>query len=379
MPELHAKLSPSAGERWFNCPGSVVLAEGLPGKTSVHAEEGIRAHDMGESILKNKPLISPDPEMLKNVRVYTEFVEDLYNNGGGLRMVEKRVDAAENVWGTADAIVWQPDTATLHVVDLKYGIGVGVEVRGNLQLKIYALAALLTLKLPAKTICVSIVQPRHPHPDGPIRTVEYDAVDLLDFHADLSEAILKVTWANNAKLMKDKPEWIRQHLFPSEKACHWCLAAPTCPKLREKSMDLAKAAFTPGTVYDAKQLSHVLDNLGLMESWIKNVREFAASEAEQGRTPPGYKLVAKRATRRWKTDEGAASVLIQGEYLSQHELYETKIISPAGVEKILGKTHSDILESLTTKESSGYSLVPESDKRIAVRVDAQSAFSVVKQ
>lgn len=81
---------------------------------------------------------------------------------------------------------------------MKYGAGVAVEVVNNLQLKIYALATLLTFEYPAKTVTATIVQPRCYHPDGHIRSVVYDVVDLMDFYADVSDAIQHVKEATDA-------------------------------------------------------------------------------------------------------------------------------------------------------------------------------------
>ena len=183
----HAKLSPSAAERWMTCPGSVVLSDGMPQKTSVFAEEGTQAHAVAEAWLRGKDSDS-DRDMVEHVRVYVDHVTGL----GGKLHIEQRVKVNDEVYGTADAVVWQDDAKHLHIVDLKYGAGVAVEVHGNLQLKIYALATLLTFGYPATQVTATIVQPRCPHGDGPVRSVTFDVVDLLDFHADLEDAVKRV-------------------------------------------------------------------------------------------------------------------------------------------------------------------------------------------
>jgi len=376
MPELHAKLSPSAAERWCVCPGSVVLSDGLPERTSAFAEEGTEAHWVAEQILNRRP-VKADPNMLQFVQTYTDYVEELYREGE-VKLIEQKVEAVDGCWGTADAIVWQPATATLHIVDLKYGAGVGVEVSNNLQLKIYALAALRTTKFKAKTVVATIVQPRFPHPDGPIRSKEYDVVDLIDFHADLMDAVKRVELARlhskpGAVFVVPDPSWTwyDEYLHPSEKGCRWCLAAPTCPKLKTKSQELAKQVFAAGVQYSPEALAHTLDMLPVLEGWIKNVREFAYEEAEKGNAIPGYKLVEKRATRKWR-DESAAVMALDGAGIDP---YEKKIISPAVAEKALGKADRALLDELTVKESSGHTLVHDSDKRDAVRIDAKAAFT----
>lgn len=378
MPEAHAKLSPSAAKRWMTCPGSLVLSSGIPSRSSEFAEEGTRAHSLAEMLLHgatctkggvvyNGLTYQFEPEMLQHVRVYTDHLDELFDECG-VRMVEKRVEVSPECWGTADAIFWNDQTRTLYVRDLKYGAGVGVEVRGNLQLQIYALAALLTLKYPAKTVNVGVVQPRFSHPDGPIRSVDFAAVDLLDFYADLQDAIGRV---KKAAASKNAPDWNDTYLHPSDEGCRWCPASPTCPVLKSRAQELAKVTFATGLAYDPISLSRTLDFLPILEAWAKNVREFAYSEAEQGRVCPGYKLVEKRASRKWRDLEAAKAY-----FGNAPEFYSTpELLSPAQIEKLIEKDERPKLDALTVKESSGHTLVHESDKRESVRIDAKSAFA----
>ena len=361
----HAKLSPSAAERWMTCPGSVVLSEGMPDKSSAFAEEGTKAHGFGEAFLLGQVPDISDKDMYTHVITYVECVRGL----GGTLHVEQQVKVNDSVYGTADAVVWQPEQQALHVVDLKYGAGVAVEVHGNTQLKIYALAALLTFGYPAKTVTATIVQPRCPHGDGPIRSATYDVVDLLDFHADLMEAIAR------AKDAEDYGEYNAGfsdiYLTPSLKGCRWCKAAPKCPALLNKAQDTAKQVFAPGLSYSPTDLADTLEFLPILEGWIKNTREFAYGEAEKGNAIPRWKLVEKRATRKWR-DETAVPAALSGTGV---DCWERKLITPAAAEKALLKDQRYLLDELCVKESSGHALVHESDKREAVRLDAKSAFA----
>lgn len=362
----HAKLSPSAAERWMRCPGSVVLSEGMPEKTSPFAEEGTQAHELAEAMLRNVLVAFDNAEMRDNVLVYVDHVNAL----GGTLHIEQRVKVNEDVYGTADAVVWQPESRHLHIVDLKYGAGVAVEVHGNLQLKIYALATLLTFGYPATKVTATIVQPRCPHSDGPIRSVMFDVVDLLDFHADLEDAVVRVR-----KAQEDFQDDLA--LNPSEKGCRWCLAAPKCPKLKSKAQEMAKQVFVKGEAYDPKALAETLDFLPILEGWIKNTREFAYDEAERGNQIPQWKLVEKRATRKWCDEDIPWRVLpkIFDQLQIDEDWTETKLKSPAAIEKMLPKEARELLDELTVKESSGHTLVHESDKRPAIKVDAKSAFA----
>lgn len=359
----HAKLSPSAAERWMTCPGSVVLSEGMPDKSSAFAEEGTCAHELAEKILMGSLTIG-DSEMMAHVSIYVDHVMNL----GGKLHIEQRVKVNDAVYGTADAVVWLDNEKHLHIVDLKYGAGVAVEVDGNTQLKIYALATLLTFGYPAERVTATIVQPRCPHSDGPVRSVTYDVVDLLDFHADLEDAISVVRDAQ-----QHAPEALLDagFLTPSEKGCRWCKAAPKCPKLRAKAQEMAKQVFAPGLPYDAKALADTLDFLPILEGWIKNTREFAYGEAEKGYALPGYKLVEKRATRKWRDES-----LARAYFGNAPEFYtEPELKTPAAIEKLLPKDERAKLDELCVKESSGHTLAHESDKRPAIQVDAKSAFA----
>lgn len=392
MPELHAKLSPSASERWFACPGSVVLSSDIPESSSSYADEGTKAHGLAELMLKDLPRgAGYSAEMRDNVRVYVDHVKALADGPDIILQVEQQVKVSDDCWGTADALIWNPKLKTLYVRDLKYGAGVAVEVTNNLQLKIYALAALLTAGYPAEVIDVGVVQPRIPHADGTARSKEYLAVDLIDFHADLLDAIARVRQAEaNGDLYlqfkSSKPEaaaeWENKYLHPTVKGCQWCPASATCPKVKSLAQETAKQAFTVATVdnggvrtYDPAELADTLNKLPILEAWIKNVREFAYAEVEKGHAIPNYKLVEKRPIRRWRDEQEAADALD----MLGVECFEKKLMTPAAVEKTLPKDQKNLLEQLTIKESSGHTLVHESDKRPAVSLDAKSAFGEIPE
>lgn len=396
MPELHAKLSPSAADRWFACPGSVVLSADIPESSSSYADEGTKAHGLAELMLKDQPRATGySAEMRDNVRVYVDHVKALADGPGIILQVEQQVKVSDDCWGTADALIWNPKLKTLYVRDLKYGAGVAVEVTNNLQLKIYALAALLTAGYPAEVIDVGVVQPRIPHADGTARSKEYLAVDLIDFHADLLDAIERVKaahrfgdlvagWRTSGKQVDQDAvkEWDEKYLHPTVKGCQWCPASATCPKVKSLAQETAKQVFAVATVdnggvrtYDPAELADTLDKLPILEAWIKNVREFAYAEAEKGHAIPNYKLVEKRPIRRWRDEQEAADALD----MLGIDCFEKKLMTPAAVEKTLPKDQKNLLEQLTVKESSGHTLVHDSDKRPAVSLDAKSAFGEISE
>jgi hypothetical protein len=361
----HSKLGASSYHRWKACPGSVREAAKYPSIESGYAAEGTAAHEMAARLLQG--LLTPGFD--ESVQVYVDFVKACAKSSLSQLYVETKFDLRHYhpaLFGTADAVIYQPQTKNLIVVDYKHGQGVAVEAFQNEQLAYYALGALHQFALPVSTIEMVIVQPRCFHPDGPIRSWTVDALQILDFANDLIV---------NAKRTEapDAP------LNPGDH-CRWCAAKPHCAALREKSLTLAKQAFRNDVAYSPQRLSETLHMLPAMEQWIKGVREFAYHEVQAGREIPGWKLVDKIARRKWREDVEVAEWLFAQTNLKVDDVFERVTKSPAQVEKVLDKKYRPILDELTVKESSGTTLVPDSDKRPKsqnTKPQITDAFSVI--
>lgn len=371
-------------ERWANCPGSVRLCAPLTSKSGFAAAEGTVAHSMAERALKGEKWVDAflgttveqdghkipiTQEMVNNVLMYKAAVKTLCNENT-VRHVEHKFHLAklhEALFGTSDVVLWDPIRKHLDVIDFKYGAGMAVEVTDNRQCRYYGVGALIDLGYPAKTIDVHIVQPRCPHADGPHRTAHYDVLDLLDFAADMVDAV-KATEAPNAPL---KPgAWCRKS---------FCPAQAICPAQQQLAQEQSRYVFAKDLAYDPDQLAATLDWLPVLEGWIKSVREFAYAEAEDGRVPPGHKLVEKQAREKWAPL--ATPLLIANKFgLDVKELTEEpELKSPAQVRKLVpgknDKERASKLAEFTVKESSEHTLVPADDKRQSVKESAKTAFS----
>lgn len=362
----HSTLGASSMYRWSACPGSVRLSAGMPNTSSAYAQEGTDAHEKAADLLKGVPLPGCDPEMREAIDVYVNAVKDHCVPGATL-LVEHRFDLSAvfpGCFGTCDAVVYNPHNRVLYVFDYKHGAGIPVEVKANPQLRYYALGALVTLPdfKPRKAVMV-IVQPRCNHPDGPIREDEIDALDLLDFRADL------VAYAKETE-RADAP------LNPGDH-CRFCPGAAVCPALHAKAQTVAKLEFSPATAYDPAALRTALDSREVVKAWLKALDEFAYHEAEAGRCPPGYKLVAKRATRKHKNEADSVEYL-QDAGFAPSQIYERSLKSPAQIEALFPeKGVPEGLAVLFESVSSGHTLVPNSDKRPAVKPNAADEFTAV--
>lgn len=364
---VHSELGASSYERWGSCPGSVRLSRDIPKKTSSYAEEGSLAHDIAAKILLNpKHLIGGvEEETLNAILTYVNFIQILREHEPDFEAVEQKLDLSQyhpKLFGTADYVCYYKNDKTLHVVDYKHGAGVAVEVENNSQLMYYGLGALHMNKFPIRRIILTIVQPRCYHVAGPIRHWQTDPMTMLEFSAALIDDANKT----------EKPD---ASLNPGDH-CRWCPASAVCPEIHKNAIVAAQEAFTPATSYDPEKLAATLLKLDQIEAWAKSVRSFAYSEAEAGRIPPGFKLVDKRATRKWK-DGVEVSTLVDALDLAASDCHEIKFKSPAQIEKIITKAQKPMLDSLTLKESSGKNLVPISDDRPEVLAKAQSVFDTI--
>ena len=109
-------------------------------------------------------------------------------------------------------------------------------------------------------------------------------------------------------------------------------------------------------------ISSYLKNADLLETWISSLRELALSMMESGAKLPDYKLVAKRAIRSW-TDEDKAKVALFAFGLTESEVLETSVISPAKAEKALKKRKQALPDGLVVAISSGNTLASADDPR----------------
>jgi hypothetical protein len=251
-------------------------------------------------------------------------------------------DVIPDVFGSTDFLGRLGDKAI--VLDWKFGDGVVVEAEENAQLMFYAAAAMRTAEAKwvfdeATEIECIIVQPPS------IKRWTTTPTRIKQFEKELVQAV-KDAQKPNAKLC------VGDH-------CRWCTAKPVCP-LMTGAVD--RALVTKLDNIDAPTISAYLKNADLLEGWISSLRELAFNLIEQGKPLPGYKLVAKRATRKWIDEEVAKAALL----VNLTEVTETSLISPAVAEKALKKLGLSLPEGTVVAVSSGNTLANEDDPRPAV-------------
>lgn len=315
-------------------------------------------------------------DMADFVRTFVDYCRNLWTSCGKV-WVEKpfnlgALNPPGPMFGTADFVAYDAETRSLHVVDLKYGQGVVVEAIGNRQLRYYALGAALSLgpEYPIDMVYMTIVQPRVSHPDGIIRTDTVEFMELIGFANDLLDAA-RATQAPDAPLNPGSH-------------CRFCPASGICPAQRKQALEIAQSDFdvlpaeftppAPATI-PKEQFIEMLGKLHVLEDWASAMRAYAQGMLERGEEVPGFKMVAKRATRKWTDEAQVVTALLGIGYDEDQFNEEPKLKSPAQIEKLLKKKNfAELLSPLVEKKSSGYTMVADSDSRPAVTLSPGDDF-----
>jgi hypothetical protein len=399
----HATWSASSTERNWQCSGALALTIDLPEKNSEAADWGTVAHMIAETCLRKGDQADSfigttrkgkvhsfevDEEMADTAQQFVDYVRQTAiaaapnkKAPADLIQIEQKFSLAAmnppfEAGGTADAVIYKPLLKELEVVDLKGGRGHVVEVKGNPQLRTYALGAMLAnSKLVVEKVTVTIVQPRAPHKDGRIRSETFHVADLAEWTADLMEAMKrsKEAFSDMEKVdcnLIPQALWNKVHLKAGSH-CKFCKAAGFCPALEQKAMDEAAVWFddqdqprisnTPDQMAP-EVLAQKLDALDMIEDWIKAVRARAHEQAEQGVEIPNYILVPKTGREKWAEDaEDKAAAIAKKAGLSDEKVFNApKIRTPKQVRDALAKAKADA----ALKEIKELSFTPENGSNL---------------
>lgn len=368
----HAKLSASSSERWLNCTASVGAIKQLldmSGKPNVRtsspaAMEGTCAHELGEiclktndspydyigKFLKDEPTIIVTSEMARHVEDYVNYVQSFETKTSEL-MVEKQVSYSEYAtegFGTSDVIIL--DGTTCHVIDLKYGQGIKVDVENNSQLMLYALGVYQDFDFTGhiETFELHIFQPR-------VNNISRWAISVDDL----------LTFSKRVKTASNNIATNNVEFKPSKKACQWCEYQGHC-KATQRHIEKEIGIFFDDLTLPAVETidyKMILDVKPIVESWLKAVEEVAFKKLSDGENVPGYKLVEGRSSRKWD-DVNLVSKMLE-KHLNE-KAYSKRLLTPPQAEKICTKEQFAEYTQHVCKTNGKPTLAKESDKRESI-------------
>ena len=199
----HAKLAPSSIFRSIRCTGSVIPNSEAPNTSSLPAARGTAIHEMCEQLLKDRLdnitlsdywlgktvelegfAIEIGLEEIMIAETYVNYIRQRTEELNGKLLIEEKLymnEISDDCWGTSDAVILGENNRMV-VADLKSG-NFPVDVSFNEQLMTYSLGALARWGNENTVIEMTIIQPSKKsfHRDGPIRSFDIQAVDLIDW------------------------------------------------------------------------------------------------------------------------------------------------------------------------------------------------------
>ena len=351
----------STAKRVINCPGSVALVATMPQQEgSSYANEGSLLHEAIAIVLDTACApedmvgfeahgLTLTQELLERKLLPALNLLNEYDPATKLEFKTEEVvsfgDLMPGVFGSSDIVGRLEGRAV--ILDWKFGDGVMVEAEENMQLMFYAAAALRTPGCAwafdgvTEIDCV-IIQP----PYIRVWTTTLDRIAAFE-----RQLVRAVNAAGLPKAPLADGDW-----------CKWCTAKPICP-IKTGQVDRIRQAALQSI--DTKKLASYLAIAPDVEDFLAQCRALAHQMLENDMPVPGYKLVAKRATRHW-ADPTTAKARLLDLGLTETDVTKTELLSVAQSEKVLKKHKIDLPSDMVVAVSSGSTLAVETDPRPAV-------------
>ncbi len=360
----HAVLSASSSSRWLKCPPSAVAATMYPSTATEFTKEGTLAHEVAECVARGvvpSEVLCADfektggadgttMEMIQCAEAYRDYIQELITDDNAVVLLEQRLDLTPWVpagFGTGDCILIQGNR--LDVIDYKYGKGVEVSAEGNSQMRLYGLGALNDFGdiYDIMEVGMHIFQPRLNNISTEVLTVE-------ELRA----------WGEEVKPIAEKAAK-GQGDYCSGEHCRFCPHAGQCPTLSADCMKVVNLGGGKAAVPTMApwMVADILKQESMITGWLKAVKERALSQMLSGEEIPGFKVVEGRGSREW-SDEDKLPLILEAGGCTYDEYTKTEILSPAQLEKSIGKKKvAELVGALIVTKPGNPTIAPETDKR----------------
>lgn len=359
----HSFISPSASERWINCPVSVWLTQSIPmvEESTGAAEEGTLAHQLAElkirkniineigidelmDDLRNDPLYQFEMDVFTSE--YLDFIESRVDKDAIVK-VEECLDLGQfydGMFGTVDCAVITDKTAS--IIDFKYGKNVEVEATNNSQLLLYAIGIYERYHtMGFEEIELAIFQPRMANIDVWRITVG----DLLKWRDSvLIPAIARI---NVKSAMAKSGSW-----------CRFCKGQAKC-ELYAKRYECDEETLLDPFELSNDEIGELIDKFSGIDAYLKKLKAFAEETILFGGEIPGWKMVNGRISRNWMDADTAIKRLVDAGF-DLEQIMDPKILTPAKMEKMLGKSKfNELVGDLVERKAGKPVLAKSTDKR----------------
>ena len=341
----HLTYSASGTARWKTCPASAHASKDLPPSEDEHdyTAEGNLCHSAAEQALTTGSFQLADPELREAVQLYIDEVDSIRS---GFSIIEEFVERFfphtqyPDFGGTADwaGIYKDHDKLCLHVVDLKAGVGLPVDVLGNQQLLSYCCAIGSYYPMPFDLYRMTVVQPR------------CDAVEDVQFW-EVGPGVIEQHLASVVEAFGSR------EFHPGEH-CRWCPVVARCEALRMHMLSVMETS----TESRIEKLLQIHDMAGAINHAIKEIGKALVEAAKQGTEIPGHKTVEKRSNRKWAADDLEVIQQLKRLGLPVSQLTDISLKSPAQVEKMLPKADREHVAELVDQIVIGHKVVPENSR-----------------
>ena len=152
-----------------------------------------------------------------------------------------------------------------------------------------------------------------------------------------------------------------------------------CRARAEEKLQLARFEFAPPPLLSDEEIEDILAKLDDLTKWASEIQAYAQDAAvNHGKVWRGFKLVATRTNRRYTDEEAVIQAAKDAGYT---DIFKKSLIPITEMEKLMGKKNfTSILGSLVEKPQGRPTLVPETDKRPALKkTGAGEEFTEIKE
>jgi len=333
------KLRPSAASVWISCNAAPSMWAALPPDRieleNDAALEGTAAHWCGSELLGGRvPVVGSvhqngvviDETMLRHAEEYRDIVA-AWNIPVYVEQYLTISSIYPDFGGTPDAWGYDRKTATIKIIDFKYGFQI-VEPFENWQMLCYVAGIIEKLQLDGYldqiyTVEFYVFQPRVNHVEGHLRTWKTKASNLRPFFNKLQSAAENVYGKNP--------------VASTGKQCRYCEARHRCTVLLESSyvaVELSQMpdSFDLNVTQAGKELMQIEAAIEILKSRKTGLEGQLMHALSAGNVSPHFTLDRVKCRTKW-IEGSESTVLAMGEILGIDLAKPREPISPTQARK----------------------------------------------